>query len=121
MLKKLFLALFLVAVVVPVVAFAQVTLNLSYPNFGPFNPATNQSLGAIIGYVYYLIVGIAGLAAFVMLIWGGVQWLVSGAIPSQASEARDKVRNAIIGLLLVLASFLIAQAINPALTIINVD
>ncbi|MBI2098263.1 MAG: hypothetical protein HYT49_01185 [Candidatus Wildermuthbacteria bacterium] len=121
MLKKIFLALLLVAIVVPVFAFAQVKLNLSYPNFGPFNPATNQSLGAIIGYLYYLIVGIAGLAAFVMLIWGGVQWLVSGAIPSQASEARDKVRNAIIGLLLVLASFLIAQTINPALTIINMD
>ena len=76
MIKKLFLAMFLFGIVIPVAAFAQVKLNLNYPNFGPFNPETNQSLGAIIGYLYYFIVGIAGLAAFVMLVWGGVQWLV---------------------------------------------
>ena len=121
MLKKFFLVLLLVAVAAPVAAFAEVKLNLNYPDFGPFNPSENQSLGALIGYLYFFIVGIAGLAAFVMLVWGGVQWLLSGAIPSQASEAKEKIRNAIIGLLLVLASFLIIQVVNPELTIMNVN
>jgi len=94
-------------------------LNLDYPKFGPFDLNTNQNLSEIIAYAYYFIVGIAGLAAFVMLVWGGVQWLASGAVPSQAAEARDKVRNAILGLLLVLASFLIIQIINPELTILS--
>lgn len=94
-------------------------LNLDYPKFGPFDLNTNQNLSEIIAYAYYFIVGIAGLAAFVMLVWGGVQWLASGAVPSQAAEARDKVRNAIAGLLLVLASFLVIQIINPELTILS--
>lgn len=54
-----------------------------------------------------------------MLIWGGVEWLVSGAIPARASEARERIRNAILGLLLILASFLIIQIINPELTTIS--
>ena len=130
-------SLLLVAVVVPVSAFAQTCpsgeklcgnecipsdnrcLNLDYPRFGPFDLNINQNLTEIIGYVYYFIVGIAGLAAFVMLVWGGVQWLLSGAIPSQASEAKEKVRSAILGLLLVLSSFLIVQVINPELTVLR--
>lgn len=95
-------------------------LNLNYPNFGGYDLNDKQNLVEVVAYVYYFIVGISGLAAFVMLVWGGIQWLTSGAIPSQAGEARDKIKNAILGLLLVLASFLIIQIINPGLTIISV-
>jgi hypothetical protein len=96
-----------------------IELNLNYPNFGDFNLADGQELAQVVAFFYYLFIGIAGLAAFVMLVWGGVQWLVSGAAPGQAGEARDKIRNAIIGLLLILASFLIIQVINPELIIIG--
>lgn len=65
------------------------------------------------------VIRIAGLAAFVMLVWGGVQWLVSGAVPAQAGEARDRIKNAILGLLLILASFLVVQVINPELTLVG--
>ena len=116
--KNLLFLFFASALLIPTFASA-LTLNLDYPKFGPFDLNTNQNLSEIIAYFYYLIVGIAGLAAFVMLVWGGVQWLTSGAIPSQAGEARDKIRNAILGLLLVLASFLIIQVINPELTILS--
>lgn len=103
----------------PSVVFA-INLNLDYPEFGGFNLNDNQELYKIVAFFYYFIIGIAGLAAFVMLVWGGVEWLVSGAIPARASEARDRVRNAILGLLLVLASFLIIQIINPELTILSI-
>jgi len=96
-------------------------LNIQYPAFGPFDLNVDQSLSQIIGFAYYFMVAISGLAAFVMLVWGGVQWLLSGAIPSQASAAKDRIRNAILGLLLILASVLIIQIINPELTVINID
>ncbi len=116
--KKLFLLCFISFLLLPTFV-AALELNQDYPKFGPFDINTNQSLPEIIGYVYYFIVGIAGLAAFVMLIWGGVQWVLSGAIPSQASEARDRIKSAILGLLLILASFLIVQVINPELTLVG--
>src|SRR3989344_9653123 len=105
--KKILLLLFLLAIAIPIFASAQgIKLNLTYPVFGNIDINTNQNINAIIGWLYYGIVGIAGLAAFVMLVWGGVQWLVSGAIPSQLGEGKDKLRGAKLGLLLVLASFL---------------
>jgi len=116
---KTHLFLFVVALfLLPSIA-AAITLNLDYPKFGGFDLNEKQSLPEIIAFFYYFMVGIAGLAAFVMLVWGGIQWLTSGAIPTQASEARDKIRNALVGLLLVLASFLVIQVINPELTIIG--
>jgi len=135
--KKFVLLFLLLAVVVPLFASAQINLNLNYPEFGniTLDKATCEKIAAndpsvagkvcgqnpnsLVAWIYYFIVGISGLAAFVMLVWGGIQWLTSGAIPSQASEARDKIRNAILGLLLILASFLVIQVINPELTIIN--
>ena len=125
--KKGFLILLLVTILLPVVASAQIiNLNLDYPIFGNIDLSCQQEgsicgqhLNSLIAWIYYFIIGIAGLATFVMLVWGGIQWLTSGAIPSQASEARDKLRSAILGLLLILSSFLIIQVINPELTILN--
>ncbi|MEK7201709.1 MAG: pilin, partial [Patescibacteria group bacterium] len=124
------LAITLASFLVPTSSLALIKLNLDYPEFGnvtldcdpplPSGKVCGQNPNALIAWIYYFIVGIAGLAAFVMLVFGGIQWLTSGAIPSQAGEARDKIRNAILGLLLVLASFLIIQVINPELTILSV-
>jgi len=119
MIKKILFVFVLLVVAAPVFAFAQINLNLDYPTFAGIDLNTNQNLNQIVAWLYYFIIGIAGLAAFVMIVWGGIQWLTSGAIPSQASEARDKLRAAILGLLLVLASFLIIQVINPQLTLLN--
>lgn len=123
--QRFFFFLVLLAVISPLAISAQCSgkaldLNLDYPKFGSLDLNDNQNLVQVVAYVYYFIVGISGLAAFVMLVWGGIQWLTSGAIPSQAGEARDRIKNAILGLLLVLASFLIIQIINPGLTIISV-
>jgi len=123
--RRFIFFLLLLGIIAPLIASAQcagdpIQLNLQYPKFGPFDLNADQDLVQVVGYLYYFIVGISGLAAFVMLVWGGVQWLTSGAIPSQAGEARDRIKGAILGLLLVLASFLIIQIINPGLTILSV-
>ena len=81
--RKYIFLLIAFAILIPGIA-AAITLNLDYPKFGPFDLNEKQNINEIIAYLYYFMVGIAGLAAFVMLVWGGVQWLTSGAIPSQA-------------------------------------
>ncbi|MBI2642020.1 MAG: hypothetical protein HYW96_00395 [Candidatus Wildermuthbacteria bacterium] len=94
-------------------------MNLTYPTFGNFNINASPDVLTIIAWAYALIVGISGFAAFVMIVWGGVQWLGSGGNPAAISDARDKIKSALLGLLLVLASFLILQIINPGLTVLS--
>lgn len=96
------------------------TLNLDYPQFpGGLDINTDQNLDQIVAWLYTFIVLISGLAAFIMIVWGGVQWLTSQGNPTATGDAKDKIQKALLGLLLVLISFLILQIINPELTILK--
>jgi len=119
--KRIILVMLLLALVVPGVAGA-IDLNLTYPIFpgAPnINLEANQTLSGIVAWLYSLIVGISGLAAFVMIVWGGVQWMTSTGNPTKTSAAKDKIKMALLGLLLILSSFLILQVINPELTLLT--
>lgn len=73
-------------------------------------------LNTLIAWFYYFIIGIAGISAFVMLVWGGVEWLTSAGNPSRITSAKDRMTSALLGLLIILTSWLILQVINPDLT-----
>jgi len=123
--KKVLFVIVLLALVIPAAAGA-IELNLTYPTF-PGGPNINNldcgiggnCLTTIVAWFYTLIVGISGLAAFVMIVWGGVQWMTSAGNPTKTSDAKDKIQKALLGLLLILASFLILQVINPELTFLT--
>ncbi|MDP2735570.1 MAG: hypothetical protein Q8P12_05185, partial [bacterium] len=73
-------------------------LNLCYPTFPgapDINQASNRTIAGIVVWLYTLIVGLSGLAAFVMIVWGGVQWMTSAGNPSRTSEAKDKIQKAL--------------------------
>jgi hypothetical protein len=56
------------------------------------------------------------LAAFISLVIGGFQYLTSMGEPARLAEAKDRIRSAFFGLILLLSSWLILNAINPQLT-----
>jgi len=126
--KFVFLFILFALLVMPGVGEAAIcngvenNLNLCYPVFPgtpDINDPANRTLPGIVAWLYTLIVGISGLAAFVMIVWGGVQYMTSSGDPTKTSDAKEKIRAALLGLLLVLASFLILQVINPELTLLQ--
>lgn len=116
--KKVFFILSISILLLPLIASA-IELNLDYPSFGDIDINKDQELGQVVAWFYYLIVGISGLAAFTMLVFGGIQWLSSAGNPGRISDAKSRIQNALLGLLLILGSFLILQIINPELTILK--
>jgi len=121
--KKIVFFFLIAALLIPISASATIhneplELNLDYPSFGGFDINNDQELGQIVAWLYAFIVGLSGLAAFVMIVWGGVQYMTSAGDPTKTSDAKNKIKNALLGLLLVLASFLILRVINPELTIL---
>ncbi len=128
--KYLFLILlscFLFALTVSAADVPTIELNLDYPTFGGIDlncedsqVQCGQDLNQLVAWFYYFIVGIAGLAAFTMLVWGGFQWLTSAGNPARITDARDRIFKALLGLLLILASWLILQVINPELTMLKI-
>lgn len=98
-------------------------LELTYPTFNGVTLDSlmddPQGLSKLILWLYYLMVSISGLAAFAMIVWGGVQWMTSTGSPTKTSEAKDKIQSALFGLLLILSSYIILRLINPDLLILS--
>lgn len=109
------LALFLL---IPGISSA-LELNLKYPSFGGFDLNVNQDLNEIIAWFYYFVITISGIAVFAMLVWGGFTWLTSTGDPSKIADARDRIYSAFLGLVIILASYLIMKTINPDLVVLT--
>ena len=56
---------------------------------------------------------IAGVLAFVMIVYAGFQYLTSGGNTAQQKDAQERIVNAIIGIVLLFAFYIILYTINP--------
>ncbi len=70
-------------------------------------------IGDILAQLYVFGVAMAATAAFIMMVIGGVQYMLAG--DRDPSAAKERIRNALWGLALALASWLILSVINPQL------
>jgi len=96
-----------------------IDLNLEYPEIGGFDLNDDQDLNQVVAWFYYFVITIAGMAVFAMLVWGGFTWLTSTGDPSKIASAKDRIYSAFLGLVLILASFLIMRTINPELVVLQ--
>lgn len=88
-------------------------LNLVYPDI--MNMSLDMPLNELINSLYMFIVSISGIAAFTMMVWGGLNWLTSRGNPIKVSNAKEKLTSAFLGLIIILTSYLILKLINPDL------
>ena len=72
-------------------------------------------LAEYIAGVYAYAIAIAGVVAGIMILIGGFQYLTAGD-SGRVEEAKERISNALIGLFLALASFLILKTVSPKLT-----
>jgi len=72
-------------------------------------------IGSYIKLFYNYAIGIVGILAAVVLMWGGVVWLTSGGSAERVKSAKEWIGAALSGLVLVLTSYLILSTINPDL------
>jgi hypothetical protein len=84
-----------------------------------FDPTGEAKLGKYLNIIIKLIIGLCAVAAVVMIVVGGVEYTASELI-SGKEAAKDRIRNAILGLILALGSYAILFTINPDLLITDV-
>lgn len=73
----------------------------------------------IIG-IYVYLSGVAGILATVMIMYGGVKYVISMGNPSKMGDAKDTIFSAVVGLVLVLGAYVLLNLINPNLTSLRV-
>jgi len=72
---------------------------------------TSEGLLGVVGTAITLAFGVAGLVAVVYLILGGFNYVTAGGDPEAVEAAKTTIVNAIIGLVIILVSYLIVQFI----------
>lgn len=75
-----------------------------------------QEGGYIMEYVtviYAYLAGLAGLLAVLMMVLGGFQVMTSGTSPAGIAAGKDKIINAVGGLILLLVSAILLYTVNP--------
>ncbi len=90
----------------------------------PTSPVTgisideNSEIGHLIAFFYGWAIGIAIIIAFLTIVFGGVEYMLSGISgnPSLASRGLGRVKSAVLGLTLALSSWVILNTINPQIT-----
>ncbi len=94
-------------------------LQVDYPEGGP--TTTNVGMGGYISYIFNIAMMLAGVIIFVGLIYAGFQYLTSAGNPQAQTTAKNRITGSLIGLVLLLGSFLILRAINPDLLGLDVE
>ncbi len=69
-----------------------------------------------IEYVYGWGVGVGALFTFAMIIYGGFMYMVSSGDPGRVKDAVSRIKSAVLGMIILLSSFIILNTINPQLT-----
>ncbi|MFA5886246.1 MAG: pilin [Patescibacteria group bacterium] len=67
--------------------------------------------------LYNYSLSIAGILAALVLMAGGVLWLISGGDASKITQSKELISGSLAGILILFCSYIILYQINPALTI----
>jgi len=55
-----------------------------------------MSLTGLVAVLFNFLLTIAGIAAFIVIVWSGINYLTSAGDPSKMKDARDQIFTAIL-------------------------
>jgi Type IV secretion system pilin len=93
----------------------QITINPNLPGTYPIN-----SFPGLIANFYSFALVIAGVLAFGAIVYGGIKYATGRGNPSRESEGKSWITNALLGLLLLGAAYIILRTINPQLVSLQI-
>jgi hypothetical protein len=125
---KIFAILFIFYLLVsflPAQEIFAVNLEVNYPEInlgaGKSQVTEESDLSQYLKYVFDAGIFIGFFAVFLSLIYAGVLYFLSPAIPSALADAKDRISGAISGLLILVLLYLIITTVNPHLAIFKVS
>ncbi|MBD3250869.1 hypothetical protein GF380_00095 [Candidatus Uhrbacteria bacterium] len=69
----------------------------------------SQDLPTIIGRIINVVLGFLGILLLVLILYAGFLWMTAGGDSGKVEKAQTMLRNAIIGLIIVVAAFAISN------------
>ena len=122
--KIILLSTFLVFLFIAPHAFAQ-----GFTALAPIPGLTDQSPTAVVNpatlavffnNLYKYMIGLAATLAVIMIIWGGLEISTKDSVSKQ-TDGKERIYNAIFGLILVLSPALVFSIINPSILNLSIN
>ncbi len=117
------LILFLIPLVPGVLAAAQPrSLEITYPTVPGATPPTTveTEVPEYVKYIFNFLIVISGLVALGVIIYAGFQYFTSVGDPGKMQDSRDRILSALLGLVILVGSWLILMTINPQLLVLTI-
>lgn len=99
----------------------QLPETIEYTPLAPLPGTTEGGKATLQSYLpglFKLVIGLAAVLAVGWIIWGGIEYITTDAI-SGKEEGKKRIQNAVIGLVIVITSYLILNTINHNLLELN--
>jgi uncharacterized membrane protein len=77
--------------------------------------SSSDSINTAISQIIGIILSFLGVIFFVLIIVAGYQWMTAGGNQEQVQQARERLKNSIIGLVIVLAAYAITVLVTSLL------
>lgn len=74
------------------------------------------SIANVFQFIVNFLFAIGFILALVFLIWGGIKWIFTRGDKTKVEEARNHIQAAIVGLIFVIAAFVIINIVVQLLT-----
>jgi hypothetical protein len=79
-----------------------------------------NSLGTYLNLIIKIFIGICAVLALIMVVMGGIEYMTSDLISSKEA-GKERIRDALLGLVLALAAWTLLYTINPNLLQTNIN
>lgn len=122
-LKKLLITILIIASQLPLLVSAQVTGTINPPTdgadpfgfgqkldnvAGAYSTQSNVPLEERIGDIIGIFLSFLGVIFLILMLVAGFNWMTAGGDEEKISKARDTIREAIIGLVIVVAAYAVS-------------
>jgi hypothetical protein len=86
--------------------YAQESITINEPTAGV------KDIGQLLSAGIQVAMIVAAILTFAYLVWGGIQWILSGGDKQQTQAARDRITMALVGLGIVAAAWALMKIIG---------
>jgi succinate dehydrogenase/fumarate reductase cytochrome b subunit len=80
-----------------------------------------DNLGAFVNAAFKMTISIGAVVAVAQFVYGGIVYMMTESGAVQMGESKDRMQNALLGLIMLLSTYVIFNQINPDLLNLNVN
>jgi hypothetical protein len=91
-----------------------------FPDNTDFDTAGTNTFGRYLNIMIDILIGLAGVAAVVMMVMGGIEYMTSELMNTK-EHGRSMMTNAILGIIMALGAYTILYTINPTLLVTDFE